>query len=130
MLSAKVYVSPQINPETERFWSAANEGQLLLKRCLETGKAFYPPRTHSPFTGLAKTEWFEASGTGTLYSFSVTQRDGAPHCIAYVELAEGPIILSAMTQCEVDDLQIGQKVRAVFVSDDKGQSVPLFSPAD
>lgn len=128
MTSTQLPLAPEPNVETAAFWDAANEGRLLLKRCLGTGKVFHPPRTISPFTGLSATEWTEASGMGTLYSFSVTKRHGTTHCIAYVELAEGPIILSALTDCDFDNVRIGQPVRAVFVPSASGQLIPMFVP--
>ncbi|MGH1353584.1 MAG: Zn-ribbon domain-containing OB-fold protein [Thalassovita sp.] len=121
--------APEPTAETAPFWEAANQGRLVLKRCLDTGTVFYPPRTISPFTGQAKTDWIEASGTGTLYSFSVTKRQGTEHCIAYVELSEGPIILSALTECNFDNLEIGQPLRVVFVPSENGQMVPMFTAA-
>ncbi len=121
-------LSPEPNAETAPFWAAANENRLLLKRCLGTGKPFHPPRTISPFTGLAQTEWMEASGRGTVYSFSVSARRGPPHCIAYVTLDEGPIILSALVDCDLDTVRIGQSVRVVFVESANGQRVPMFTP--
>lgn len=129
MTSAQLPPAPEPNPETVVFWEAANEGRLLLKRCLGSGKAFHPPRTISPFTGHAETEWIEAGGTGTVYSFSVTRRHGSTHCIAYVELAEGPIILSALTDCDFDEVRIGRPVRVVFVPSTSGQLIPMFKPA-
>ena len=121
--------APERTPETDAFWDAANDGRLLLKRCAGTGKVFHPPRTISPFTGQADTDWTEASGRGTVYSFSVTRRRGTEHCIAYVELDEGPIILSALVECDFDAVQIGQPVRVVFVPSSSGQMVPMFTPA-
>lgn len=123
----KLHPTPEINPETEIFWQAANEERLLLKRCVETGKAFHPPRTFSPFSGLAKTEWIEASGNGTVYSFSVTMRNNIPHCIAYIELDEGPIILSILIECDFEQISIGQKVCVAFASCVNGQKVPVFT---
>lgn len=120
--------APQPNAETAAFWAAANEDRLLLKRCLHTAKAFHPPRTHSPFTGLTQTEWIEASGTGTVYSFSVSERQGSPHCIAYITLAEGPTVLSRVIDCDLSALRIGQAVRVVFVPSASGQKVPMFTP--
>jgi len=121
--------APEPNADTIPYWEAANEGRLILKRCLGTDKAFHPPRDHSPYTGQAETDWIEASGAGTLYSFSVSKRQGFDHCIAYVELAEGPIILSALTECNFDTLEIGQPVRVVFVASETGQMVPMFTSA-
>lgn len=122
--------SPEINTETAAFWAAANEGRLLLRRCLDTAKPFHPPRTHSPFTGLAHTDWIEASGCGTVYSFSVSTRPQGPHCITYVQLQEGPIVLSNLVDCDLDAVRIGQSVRVVFVPSANGQCVPMFTPAD
>ncbi len=121
--------APEPNADTAPYWEAANESRFILKRCLGTEKTFHPPRDHSPFTGLAETDWLEASGTGTLYSFSVSKRQGLDHCIAYVELTEGPIILSALTQCDFDSLEIGQPVHVVFVASENGQMVPMFTCA-
>lgn len=121
-------IAPEPTSETAEFWDAANEGRLLLKRCLGSGRAFHPPRRISPFTGRPETEWFEASGAGAIYAFNVTQRCGAPHCIAYVKLAEGAIILSALTGCDVDRLQIGQPVQVTFVPSASGQLLPMFTP--
>lgn len=126
MLEAKVHVSPEINPETEVFWTAANEKRLVLKRCLDTGKAFHPPRKHSPFTGLSKTEWINASGSGTIYSYSITGKDDAKECIAYIELDEGPIILSAIAGCKADEVAVGLAVEVDFIADAAGQNVPIF----
>jgi len=129
MLEARVHVSPEINPETAYYWTAANEGKLVLKRCIETGKVFHPPRHYSPFTGLPKTEWIEASGSGTIYSFSVMTKKDVSSCIAYIQMDEGPIILSAITGCAADAVQVGLAVKASFIADDSGQHVPVFTLA-
>lgn len=118
--------SPERTAETAEFWDAANDRRLIVKRCPGTGQAFHPPRSISPFTGLAGTEWVEAKGTGTLYSFSVTRRHGTAHCLAYVQLAEGPIILSALVDCDFDKLAIGQAVCVTFKPSQDGQLVPMF----
>ncbi|AUQ52478.1 putative nucleic-acid-binding protein containing a Zn-ribbon (plasmid) [Phaeobacter inhibens] len=128
MTESRLPTSPEMTEETATFWQAANEGRLLVKHCLGSGRAFHPPRNISPFTGLAETEWRDASGTGVIYSFSVMRRHEAEHCIAYVQLSEGPIILSALTDCNFDRVEIGQLVRVVFVPTANGQMVPMFTP--
>jgi uncharacterized OB-fold protein len=119
--------SPQPWPETEPFWTAANDGRLLLKRCRDTGRAFFYPRDHSPFTG-GDTEWIEASGHGVIYSFSVLARAQPPYCLAYVTLAEGPIVLTNLITADFDSLYIGQPVTVTFVASQNGQKVPMFTP--
>lgn len=128
-MEARIPPSPQAWPETAPYWEAANEGKLLLRRCLDTGRAYHYPRPHSPFTGSTNTEWIEASGNGTLYSFSVLPRAQPPYCIAYVELAEGPIMLSNVLTDDFGSLRIGQMVRVRFAPSANGQLVPMFEPS-
>lgn len=122
-------ISPDITAETAAFWEAANEGRLLLRRCTGTDTVFHPPRTISPFTGLVETEWSQVSGDGIIYSFSVTKRHGTEHCIVYVQLAEGPIILSALVDCDFETVEIGQAVSVVFKTSVNGQLIPMFTPS-
>ena len=51
-----------------------------------------------------------------------------PYCIAYVELAEGPIMLTNILTDDFDSLRIGQPVRVQFVPSADGQRVPMFVP--
>jgi len=120
--------SPVITAETAAYWQAANEGRLLLRRCKASGKAYYYPREHSPFVGGTDTEWVQASGLGRVYSFSVQVRAKPAYCIAYVELDEGPIMLSNLCQTDFDSVHIGQRVQVVFVASENGQKVPMFRP--
>ena len=119
--------SPHITAESAPFWDAANRGQLLLRRCLDTGKAYYYPRDHSPFTGTTNTDWIVASGNATLYSFSYSGRDDETYRIAYVTLDEGPKLLS-MVHCDnPQQLRIGQRLRVAFATTPSGQKIPVFT---
>ncbi|MGF6095195.1 Zn-ribbon domain-containing OB-fold protein [Pseudomonas sp. 18175] len=118
--------SPHITPESAPYWAAANREQLLLRRCLDTGKAFFYPRDHSPFTGSAACDWIVASGNATLYSFSYSGREDESHCIAYVTLDEGPTMLSVVLCDEPPQLRIGQRLKVIFVPTPSGQKIPAF----
>src|SRR5690606_13179139 len=76
------YPAPAINVESKRFWDATKEGKLLIGLCKDTGKHFFYPRSTSPFTLSKNVEWVEASGRGTIYSFSVMRRAPIPYAIA------------------------------------------------
>jgi uncharacterized OB-fold protein len=120
--------APHINAENAPFWAAANQERLLLRRCLDTGKPYYYPRDHSPFTGSTHTDWIVASGDGTLYSFSYSSRDNQIHCIAYITLDEGPTMLSVISCEDPQQLRIGQRVKVAFAASPTGQKVPIFVP--
>ena len=51
-----------------------------------------------------------------------------PCCIAYEELAEGPIMLSNLLADDLANLRTGQPVQARFVASANGQMVPMFEP--
>ena len=119
---------PALLSETQPFWDAAEQGRLLIKRCEDTGKLFFYPRDHSPFT-LAATTWVEVSGMGTIYSCSVARRAKPPYCIAYVTLDEGPIVMSNIVDADLDQVRIGDRVKVVFKAAPDGKTVPMFAPA-
>lgn len=118
--------SPHITLENAPFWEAANHDQLLLRRCLETGKPYFYPRDHSPFTGSNATDWIVASGDATLYSFSYSGQKDEAYCIAYVTLDEGPTLLSVIQCDDPQRLLIGQRLKVSFVPTPNGQKVPAF----
>ena len=121
--------APPINQETQQFWDAAAQGKLLYKKCAACGEPHFYPRDHCPFCFSDNTEWQEASGRGTVYTYSVMRRAPVPYCIAYVELAEGPRIMSNIVDCDLDIVHIGQAVRLVFKPSEGGPPVPMFTPA-
>ena len=118
--------SVDANPETKPFWDACAEGRLVLPRCKDTGKFIWYPRAISPWT-LGPVEWVEVSGKGTIYTFSV-MRGTPPYCIAYVELAEGPRMMTNIVDCDLSALKIGQAVELKFVPTEGGPPMPMFKP--
>jgi len=121
--------APPINPETQRFWDAAGQGKLLYKKCAACGEPHFYPRPHCPFCFSDKVEWQEASGRGTIYTYSVMRRAPGPYAIAYVTLAEGPTMMTNIVDCDLDGITIGQPVRLVFKASEGGPQVPMFTPA-
>ena len=120
--------APAVNLETQHFWDAAAEGKLLIKKCSACGEPHFYPRTHCPFCFSDKTEWVEASGRGTIYTYSVMRRAPIPYAIAYVTLAEGPTMMTNIVDCDLDAIRIGQAVRLVFKPSEGGAPVPMFTP--
>lgn len=121
--------APQPNPETRAFWDGAAQGRLLLKKCLACSQVHYYPRAICPFCGSDRTEWQQASGRGTIYSWSVMRRAEVPYAIAYVTLEEGVTMMTNIVDCDLDGIRIGQRVRVVFKPTEGGPPVPTFTPA-
>ena len=125
---------PPTEPDNEAFWRAAGEGRLVVPRCVECGELVWIPRPFCPRCMVGATEWVELSGHGTIYSFTEVHRgDGAyagsgSFVLAYVELAEGPRIMTNIVEYPSGDLRIGQEVEVVFHAAGNGTGVPRFRP--
>jgi uncharacterized protein len=127
--------APAIEPESARYWSAAHEGRLLVQRCEACGAYQLYPRDHCISCG-GPVDWVEASGRGTVYSFTVIRqnysrpfRDQLPYVVALVDLEEGPRLMTNIVGCDADDLSIGMAVRATFEEVSEEAGIALFEPA-
>ncbi len=112
---------PDTSGVAEPFWQAAKEHRLLLQRSKKTGRAIFYPRPVSPFGPKDELEWFEATGKGTVYSYTVARRPTAPQwanegplVIAIVEMSEGARMTTNIVECDPDLVHIGMAVEAVF----------------
>ncbi len=129
-------VEPPVNPDTAPYWRGAAEGRLVLPRCDRCGFVIWYPREFCPECAATEVTWFEATGRGTVYSFTVTRRahgawgEVAPFVIAYVELTEGPRVLTNIVGIDPDDdrLAIGLEVTAVWEPTPEGQGILRFAP--
>lgn len=121
---------------TATYWSAANEGRLMMPRCSQCCRWHFYPRALCPHCGSDALEWTACSGAGTVYSFTVVHRapspafaQEVPYVVAIVAVEEGPHLMTSVAGCAPDQVHIGMKVRARFrrVADDT--QVPVFEPA-
>ena len=128
--------APEQNPETEGFWQATTEGRLLLPRCDTCGVAIWYPRELCPDCGTDSVTWTEASGLGSVHSFSVVHRSAGsyqsavPYVVAYVELLEGPRIVTNIVGCDPDQVHIGLAVRVVFCDTGERSALYRFEPVE
>ncbi len=114
--------------ETQAYWDGADEGKLMLRKCNSCGRAHHYPRQICPHCQSDDTHWFEASGNATIYTFSQMLVGPQPYVIAFVELEEGPKMMTNIVDCDASKLEIGQKLSVTFVKSDNGPNVPMFKP--
>lgn len=115
-------------PETLEFWRNAGQGIFVVPRCKACGKVHWHPRAHCPFCHSADVAWEPSAGKGTLYSFSIVRRKDAPYLLAYVQIDEGPILMTNIVDCALDEARIGMPVRVAFRPAAQGRQVPVFRP--
>jgi uncharacterized protein len=122
--------------ESEPFWAGLVAGRLLVQRC--TGEGHHHqlyPRPHC-IVCRSPVEWVEASGRGTVYSFTVIRqnfarpfRDMVPYVVALVDLEEGPRLMTNLVGCDPADVSVGAAVRLRIEPVGAAAAVPLFELA-
>lgn len=115
------------NPESMPFFEAAAEGRFLLPRCVSCEQFHWYPRSMCPFC-RSQTEWVASRGTGKIHTFSTFSRTAEPYTLAYVELDEGPIMLTNLVNVDPDTLRIGDRVHVCFQKAPDGTAIACFSP--
>lgn len=125
---------PRVTPATERYWRGAAAEELLVRECCACDLVFFYPRAHCPNCFGEDVEWVEADGTGTVYTYSVSDRvEGWPECdlpvvLAYVELDEGPRLMTNLVDCDPDVVEVGVAVEVRYVPTERdGVAIPVFT---
>ncbi len=127
--------APPVNAETQPYWDATAQGVLRMPRCEDCGLVIFYPRSICPKCRSRRTTWVDLSGRGSVYSYTVTRRIGGrwkehtPLVIAYVELEEGPRMLTNLVDCDPEAVEIGAPVEVTFDDTGKGSAVPRFRPS-
>ena len=89
------------DPLAREFWLGCDAGELMIQRCEaeDCGRAQFYPGLLCRRCGSLELAWERASGYGTLYAVTRVDRppiddEGGGHCLALVQLDEGPRLLS------------------------------------
>jgi uncharacterized protein len=120
--------------EAEEFWKAVAADTFLLEQCRGCTAVVWYPRGFCPSCGSTDVALVAASGEGSVYSFSVVHRAAGdyrghePYVVAYVELDEGPRLLTNVVGCDPDGLAIGARVRMIFEHGADGATLYRFTP--
>jgi uncharacterized OB-fold protein len=127
---------PRIDEESKGFWEACRRHELRIQKCRTCGTYRYYPRAVCPACLSSDTEWVQASGRATLYTFTVTYqnqspgfRDELPYVLAYVTLDEvGVQMLTNVVGCPVDQVKIGMPLEVTFEDVNDEVAIPRFKP--
>jgi len=94
----------------------------------------FMPRNGCPNCWSEDLEWVDASGRGTVHTFSIVHRAplpefaaDAPYVVAMVDLEEGPRMYTNIVGEAALDVAIGDKVQVRFQDRGEGTVVPQFT---
>lgn len=126
--------APVANADSAPYWAGAREGKLLLQRCGDCGTLRFFPRYLCTACGSDRTEWAEASGRGTVHSFTIVHRAAfpefqarTPYVVALIDLEEGPRMMTNIVGEDALEVAIGDAVVVAFEArGTEGAKVPQF----
>ena len=121
--------------DTQDFWRATKDKEFRYQQCNSCETIVFYPRRHCTGCTGGTLAWKVAAGTGTIYTFSVVRqsyhpffRNLVPYVVAWIDLDEGPRLLSNVIDVTPDEVSIGQRVELTWEEHDE-LNIPLFKPA-
>ena len=126
---------PSVSGETKTFWDGCRQGKLLIQRCEACNRFQWYPRGICANCWAGDVRWVQASGKGTIWTFTVTNQnrtagfvDDVPYVVALVELEEGVRMFCNIVECSPREVSIGMQVEVTFTRATDQISIPVFRP--
>ena len=122
--------------DTAPFWEGTMDRRLRFQRCSDCDTVIFHPRRHCVGCLGCDLTWHDASGRGTVYSYSIVRqsyhpffRQHVPYVVAWVDLDEGPRLLSNVVGIEdpTNEVHCGMPVRVEW-EPHGDYAIPLFRP--
>jgi uncharacterized OB-fold protein len=127
---------PSPTPETQPYWDGLNQRRLRLQRCADCGKVRHYPRPVCDACWSMSVEWIDASGHGSVHSWTVTHyafhpgfKGELPYVLLTVDLREGVRMNAQARGIGTASLRVGLPVVVGFESAKEGLTLPVFEAA-
>lgn len=126
--------TPDTEGEWKEFWEGTARGKLLIQSCPACSHRQFYPRAICTKCG-EEPEWMQASGKGTIHTFSIIRqnlvapfKEMLPYALAMIDLNEGVRMMANITDCAVDDVDIGMSVEVYMKEAKPGLFIPYWRP--
>ena len=125
---------PEPTPDTQPYWDGLKAGKLMLQACGACGRVRHYPRPVCPHCFSMETRWREASGRGTVQSWTITHhafhpgwKGQMPITLVTVDLAEGVRMQAELRgPIPATGLKLGLPVRLTFDPVTSDLTLPVF----
>lgn len=112
---------PRVRGVDTPYWEATARGEFRLQRCSDCGTWRFPPSEVCPACLSEAYSWDEVSGRATLWSWVIFHQiyfkgfaDEIPYAVAFVELEEGPYMVTNVVESHIDSLAVGTPLEVVL----------------
>lgn len=112
---------PDITHESKPYWDGLKEGRLLLQKCGQCGKIRHYPRPLCDECFSFDVTWIEASGRGTVHSWTITHHAfnpgfklELPLVLVTVDLEEGVRMQVPLRGVKDESIKLGMPVQIIF----------------
>lgn len=122
---------PALNEDNRFFFDGVARGELLIRSCASCGRDQHPPLPMCPACGGVTWNERAVTGTGTVYTFTVTSHPqfpgfDDPFVVALVELRCGARLVTNLIEVDPAAVHVGMPVEVVYVAVDDDVTLPLF----
>lgn len=127
---------PSPTPDTQPYWDGLAEGRLRLQRCGDCHTVRHYPRPVCPSCYSMNVEWIDATGRGTIHSWTITHyafhpgfKGDLPYVLVTVDLDEGVRMQSQARGIDASTLRVGLPVKIAYEKVKDDLTLPVFVPA-
>ena len=128
---------PTLTKLNRPFFEGAKQGELRLQRCDACGQHWFPPSKNCPRCLSTDWQWIIASGRGRVWSWIVMHQRyfkafeaDLPYNVAFIELDEGPRLMSTLVDVAPDQIRCDMPVTVTFEDATDEIAVPKFRPLE
>lgn len=127
---------PQPTEVSAPYWEGLREGRLLLQTCAECGRIRHYPRPVCDACHSLAVRWTEASGRGSVHSWTVAHhayhpsfKGEVPYVLLTVDLDEGVRAMGRLDGDDASGLRLGLPVHLRLRPTANGYALPAFAAA-
>jgi uncharacterized OB-fold protein len=127
---------PSPTPDTQAYWDGLNQNRLRLQRCADCKTVRHYPRPVCPSCYSMNAEWIDATGRGTVHSWTITHyafhpgfKGDLPYTLLTVDLEEGVRMQAQARGIDPAALRVGLPVKVAYERVKDDLTLPVFVAA-
>jgi uncharacterized OB-fold protein len=133
MVSAYTKPLPRVDSISRPYWESARRHELRLQQCSACGMVRFPPKLRCPACLSPQATWELMSGRGRVWSWIEMHqqyfagfKDELPYVVLWVQLDEGPMIMTNLVESDRSRLRCDAPVEVTFADVTDEVTLPQF----